>query len=243
MDQTPGLVQYVLWYVLSYLLIACAALAATRLGFGRSLQSRRLGGPANGAQWRSELFHSAVSIAVYIAMTEVTAILFYRGLTRIYTRPDEYGWIWYGASYLVFLALHDTYFYWTHRWMHRPAVFRLLHRTHHASHRPTPFTAHSFHLLEATVQAAFFLGIAVAVPLHWSTFLLFYAYSSAVNVYGHLGYDLLGRHRDRGPLALFNHPSSHAWHHAHLEGNYGLYLNLWDRAMGTYRGHLSNSDK
>ena len=43
--------------------------------------------------------------------------------TVIYSDIDAYGWFWYLASVPVYLFLHDTYFYWTHRMMHHPRVF------------------------------------------------------------------------------------------------------------------------
>ncbi|MBS1963558.1 MAG: sterol desaturase family protein [Bdellovibrionales bacterium] len=238
MNETPSVAQYILWYVLSYALIAGAAYLATTRFLTRFFADRRLRGAADPTQIRAEIARSTVAILVYVGMTFLTAFLYFRGHTRIYAVVAEYGWFWYAASFFVFVALHDTYFYWTHRWMHLPGILRRFHGAHHASVDPTPFTAHSFHFVEAVIQATFFVAVAVLVPFHWSAFLLLYAYSTAVNVYGHVGYDVLGRHRDCGPLAYFNHPSSHAWHHAHGEGNYGLYFNLWDRAMGTYRGHL-----
>ena len=56
-----------------------------------------------------------------------------RGWTQIYT--DLNAWpLWYlPASVLLYLAAHDTWFYWTHRLMHRPALFRVAHAVHHAS--------------------------------------------------------------------------------------------------------------
>ena len=48
---------------------------------------------------------------------------------------------WLPLSLLVYLFLHDTWFYWTHRWMHRPRVFRLAHAVHHASKPPCQHAA------------------------------------------------------------------------------------------------------
>ena len=43
-----------------------------------------------------------------------------RGWTLIYTDPGQYP-LWYlPLSLLLYLLAHDTWFYWTHRLMHRP---------------------------------------------------------------------------------------------------------------------------
>ena len=71
------------------------------------------------------------------------------GWTQMYWRIDERGWGWFSLSVVCAILLHDTYFYWTHRMMHHPKLFRWFHRTHHLSHNPTPWTAYAFDPLEA----------------------------------------------------------------------------------------------
>ncbi|MGB5724353.1 MAG: fatty acid hydroxylase family protein, partial [Parasphingorhabdus sp.] len=47
------------------------------------------------------------------------------GWTKIYTDPGLYP-LWYlPLSLLLFLFLHDTWFYWTHRLFHRPQWFKV----------------------------------------------------------------------------------------------------------------------
>src|SRR3546814_1671269 len=62
--------------------------------------------------------------------------------------------LWYlPLSVLLYLAAHDIWFYWTHRWMHRPRPFRIAHAVHHASRPPTAWAAMSFHPWEAVTGA------------------------------------------------------------------------------------------
>ena len=42
------------------------------------------------------------------------------GWTRVYGDVGAYPIWWLPASVLVYLFVHDTWFYWTHRLMHRP---------------------------------------------------------------------------------------------------------------------------
>ena len=48
-----------------------------------------------------------------------------RGWTRIYSDVGDFPLWWLPLSVLLYLATHDTWFYWTHRWMHRPRLFRM----------------------------------------------------------------------------------------------------------------------
>ena len=50
-----------------------------------------------------------------------------RGWTRIYTDVADYPLWWMPLSLILTLFLHDSWFYWTHRWMHRPRPFRIAH--------------------------------------------------------------------------------------------------------------------
>src|SRR3546814_3287072 len=65
----------------------------------------------------------------------------------------DYPLWWWPCSVLLYLLIHDTWFYWTHRWMHRPALFRRCHAVHHQSRPPTAWTAMSFHPWESLVGA------------------------------------------------------------------------------------------
>ena len=59
------------------------------------------------------------------------------GWSQMYFDFDTHGPWWFALSILLTILLHDAYFYWTHRWMHQPKVFRWMHRVHHQSHNPT----------------------------------------------------------------------------------------------------------
>jgi sterol desaturase/sphingolipid hydroxylase (fatty acid hydroxylase superfamily) len=54
------------------------------------------------------------------------------------------------------------------------------------------------------------------------------------NVAGHTGYEYSPRWlMDSWLGKIINTPTNHVMHHETLKGNYGLYLNIWDRLMGT----------
>jgi bacteriorhodopsin len=41
-----------------------------------------------------------------------------------------WGPAWFWTSLVLMILAHDAYFYWTHRLMHRPQLFRAFHRRH-----------------------------------------------------------------------------------------------------------------
>jgi sterol desaturase/sphingolipid hydroxylase (fatty acid hydroxylase superfamily) len=145
-----------------------------------------------------------------------------------------WGWAWAAALLVAMMVAHDSYFYWTHRLMHRPALFRIFHRRHHRSHNPTPFTAYSFDLAEAAAQALFIPLWVLIVPTPWAVTGLFMLHQIARNVIGHCGYELFPATRDGRPLIdWLTSVTHHDLHHAQAGWNYGLYFTWWDRWMGT----------
>jgi sterol desaturase/sphingolipid hydroxylase (fatty acid hydroxylase superfamily) len=89
-------------------------------------------------QIRREILWSLASAAIYGIPAGLVAWAWQNlGWTRIYT--DLAVWpLWYWpVSIFLYLVAHDSWFYWTHRWMHRPALFRIAHAVHHASRPPT----------------------------------------------------------------------------------------------------------
>lgn len=50
-----------------------------------------------------------------------------RPFTTLYDTIAERGWWYYVGIFPIMFLMHDTYFYWTHRLMHHPRLFRYFH--------------------------------------------------------------------------------------------------------------------
>ena len=178
------------------------------------------------AQVRREIGWSLASAAIY----GVPAGL-------VYTDVTAYPLWWLPASLLLFLAAHDSWFYWTHRLLHRPAWFRAAHAVHHASRPPTAWAAMSFHPLEAILGAVVIPALVFAIPIHAAVLGLVLAAMTVMGVTNHMGWELfpraLVRSRWGGWLITASH---HQRHHDDWRCNYGLYFRFWDRLCGTDRG-------
>ncbi len=188
---------------------------------------------------RREIFYSILSTMIFLLPTILLFSVRELNLSRIYWKADELGWAWYVASYGVVFLFHDTYFYWTHRLMHVPSLYKYFHQVHHLSKKPSPMAAFAFHPLEAIVEGSIFVLLAFTLPVHFSVLLIFTMFSLFMNVYGHLGFSLFSEKQlQQFPLKLFSHSTHHSWHHQFYKGNYGFYLQFWDRVMGTWKGGL-----
>ena len=149
---------------------------------------------------------------------------------------SDRGWLYYFALFPVLFFLHDTYFYWFHRLMHHPLLFKYIHLVHHQSTNPSPWAAYSFHPLEAIIEQGVVFILYFAFPIHITHVLIFFLFSIIYNVYGHLGYELYSSRFSQSKIGRWINTSvNHNQHHQYFKGNYGLYLLFWDRMMGTVR--------
>ena len=198
--------------------------------FERKIQ-RRL--PA-GSDYAREVAYSFVSFGVFSAVGATIFATPLREYTQTYQEIAEYGWAYLGASLALMILIHDVYFYWAHRAMHHPRLFRAFHAVHHRSTNPSPWAAFAFHPLEAVVEASVIFVFVFLFPVHPLAVVSWLLFMTAYNVYGHLGWEVYGAGADRrGLLQWLNTSVSHNMHHQYARANYGLYFTWCDKLFGT----------
>jgi len=191
-----------------------------------------------GEQIRKEIGWSLASAAIYGIPAGVVAWGWQeRGWTRIYTHWDALP-LWYlPLAPLIYLFLHDTWFYWTHRLMHRPAWFRAMHAVHHASRPPTAWAAMSFHPWEAITGAIVIPLLVFVIPIHVAMLGLVLLVMTVMGVTNHMGWEMFPRKLVHSALGGWLITASHHQrHHEEYRCNYGLYFRFWDRLCGTDKG-------
>lgn len=155
------------------------------------------------------------------------------GLTQLYPKIQDYGWGYFIFSIFFMIMYHDFYFYWIHRFMHLPSVYRVVHRVHHHSHDPSPWAAFAFHPLEAILEFSV-IHMVFILPVHPLALFIFTTFSLLMNVMGHLGFEMFPKKFvSKGLGKWYNTATHHNMHHQLVHYNYGLYTNIWDRAFGT----------
>lgn len=185
-------------------------------------------------QIKTELKNSLSTHIVFFVMAIGLWVLWKLNLTQIYSQWDERGWPYFLVSFMIIQIIHDTYFYWTHRWMHEWLWLKPFHMAHHKSFTPTPFAALSFHPVEAFSHGFFWYIIATLIPLHYSWLFIFYSFMFYINMWGHTGYEFWHKDLLESPLQKrLNTPTHHNLHHKYHDKNYGIYYNFWDSVCGT----------
>lgn len=186
--------------------------------------------------YQREFIYSVITSFIFAGVGYLVFGTSFRTLTFVYTDIAQYGQVYFWISILVMLVIHDTYFYWTHRAIHHPLLFKYFHKVHHLSTNPSPWAAFAFHPLEAIVEAGIVILLVLIMPVHPLALMLFLLIMMIINVYGHLGYELYPRGFSKSRIGKWVNTSvNHNQHHQYFKGNYGLYFLWWDRWMGTIR--------
>lgn len=189
--------------------------------------------PKDTDVWR-EIGYSLLSMSIFAAVGLSIHLLQRAGYTQIYRDFSEHSIAYFIFTVVAFIVLHDTYFYWTHRFMHIKKLYPYVHLIHHKSHNPTPWAAFAFHPLEAIVEVGIVPIMVFLMPIHPLTILVWVLYMTGMNVLGHLGFELFPDGFASGRLTKWHNTSTHHnMHHKFTTSNYGLYYNFWDRVMGT----------
>ncbi|MEM9811011.1 MAG: sterol desaturase family protein, partial [Pseudomonadota bacterium] len=159
---TTGFIQTYLWllgpFLVRYLIIASVThgyfwnrRVTAPLGFRLATQK-----PQGAHIWR-EARTSLLASFIYAFPAAIMVHAYKLGGTKLSLSVPEtvWDWLWIPISIGIYLFLHDAYFYWTHRGMHHPKVYRAMHHAHHTSKQPSAYASFAFHPWEAIVAAWF----------------------------------------------------------------------------------------
>jgi len=138
--------------------------------------------------------------------------------------------VWWVAWFALLPAWGSFHFYWVHRALHIPWLYKHAHALHHRNVNVGPWSGISMHPLEHGIYFSSLLihFVVPTSPVH----ILFHVYSFTLHpVCSHSGFDgLLAGDKKRVQLGDF----FHQLHHRYFECNYGTVEMPWDRWFGTF---------
>ncbi len=198
---------------------------------GARIQAKRR---VDGKQIGLEVKNTLIVLLVSSPVTLVISLLYASGGTRLTLDASTIGWPMIAATFVGLLIFNDAWFYFWHRLLHHPRLFRHVHAVHHKSVDVNPFSSYSFHWFEGLILGAWILPVALFVPLYLPMLGVMHGIGLANNVMSHLGYEFLPRWILRVPLLRWMNTSTfHNLHHTSYRGNYALMFRFWDRLLGT----------
>lgn len=203
--------------------------------FGKRLQHRRIQTKArvDAKQIRFELKNAVLSLAVGALFASIVMLLSLKGYTQIYTDISDHHPLVAVAGFFAIWLIDDAWFYFVHRFLHRPSIYRHVHAVHHRSIDVNPFTSLSFHWLEPFLLSVWIFPVAILMPIYAPALGVIQLIGLLDNVKSHLGYELYPAWLNRSPLRWFTSSTYHNMHHTKFTGNFGVHFRFWDKLLGT----------
>lgn len=138
--------------------------------------------------------------------------------------------LWFIAMFPVLVVWSSFHFYWVHRALHVPRLYKLAHALHHRNVNVGPWSGISMHPIE---HLLFYTNFAIHLVLPSSpVHVMFHGYMQSVHpVFSHSGFEqLYVADRKRARMGDF----FHQLHHRYFECNYGTVEMPWDRWFGSF---------
>lgn len=179
-------------------------------------------------QFKKEMYWSTISALIFAIAGAASVWLWQAGYLKIYVEVGLYGWWYLPVALIIYMIFQETYYYWIHRWMHIPAIFKIVHKVHHDSKISSPFTAFSFHPIEALLQAVFLPALLLILPIQLYVLIFLLVIMSLSSVINHLDVELYPASTQVFFAKWVIGATHHSLHHKQYKYNYGLYFTFWD---------------
>jgi sterol desaturase/sphingolipid hydroxylase (fatty acid hydroxylase superfamily) len=130
------------------------------------------------------------------------------------------------------------YFYWIHRMLHIPFLYKHVHALHHRNINVGPWSGLSMHPVEHIIYLGTILvhWVVAAHPVHILFHMQYYTLTAATTHTGFAG--LLMKDENRLKLGTFHHQM----HHRYFECNYGSLEIPWDKFFGSFHDGTQECD-
>jgi len=144
--------------------------------------------------------------------------------------------LWFALAFILLPIWSAFHFYWIHRLLHLPFMYKRFHSLHHKNVNIGPWSGIAMHPIEHFLyfSSMSIHWIIASHPIHLIFHIIWLGPGAAMS---HTGYEnLLIKDKRRLALGTFYHQL----HHRYFECNYGNQEMPWDRWFGTFH---DGSDK
>lgn len=198
----------------------------------------------NDAQLKRELKNAIFTLAVGAFFACIVMYLGTQGYTKIYTDAAQHSMLWAVSSFFVILLIDDAWFYWFHRLLHHPRLYKYVHFEHHKSVDVNPLSSLSFHFIEPSLLTLWIIPLSFVMPIYAPVLGLVQLWGLFDNIKSHLGYEFFPKWFNKSWLRFLITSTHHNMHHAKFNGNYGNHFRFWDKLFGTeFKDYEAEFDK
>lgn len=231
--------------LMNYLIIVAVYLIVWKL-LKKRLQNWRIQVKerVDAKQIKSELINSLFALMVSTFFVLIIYYLKDKGHTKIYADINEYPRFFAYFGFIIFLIIDDTWFYWVHRLLHHPKIFKYVHKVHHNSIDVNPFTSLSFHWFEIFALTFWIIPFSLFFPMYLPALGILQIWGFLDNIKSHLGYEFFPSWWNKSFGKLMTSSTHHNMHHSKFQGNYGVHFRIWDRLLKTeFKDYEAEFDK
>ena len=179
----------------------------------------------------------ASGVTVWTAIEVITMWGYANGYVP-YLEWDENP-IWFVILFFLIPIWGSFHFYWIHRALHWPPLYRIAHSLHHRNINIGPWSGMSMHPIEHVfyLSTGLIHWLIISHPIHF----LFHMQLKALEaVTSHSGFEtLLVKDKDKMRLGDF----FHQLHHRYFECNYGALEMPWDIWFGSFHDGTSKASE
>ncbi|NBX07990.1 MAG: sterol desaturase family protein [Proteobacteria bacterium] len=139
-------------------------------------------------------------------------------------------WVMFIALFFLVPFIHEVGFYFAHRFLHFPWLFRIAHYLHHRNNNPGPWSGLSMHPIEHIIyfSSALIFFIVPAHPIHIINLLSRLGLAPAQ---GHTGFDRVATGDNASVDTSYY---AHYLHHKYFEVNYADGMVPLDKWFGSF---------
>ena len=138
--------------------------------------------------------------------------------------------VWFFALFLLMPVFQSFHFYWLHRALHIPWIYKRVHAVHHRSVSIAPWSGLSMHPIEHIGYMGLLL-IFLVIPAHPIHFIFMGYWLALATATSHAGFEnLVLGNKAHLKIGSFHHQL----HHRYFECNYGNPEMPWDNWFGSY---------
>ena len=180
-------------------------------------------------QVRDNMFWSLASGTGFWTLAQVLVLwAMANGYAPTMKFADNPAWF---VGFLILMPIWSAFhFYWVHRLLHIPLIYKRIHSLHHRNINVGPWSGLSMHPVEHLIYFTTVIihWLVASHPIHVIYNLHYQALGAAMT---HTGYEsLLIKDKRQLELGTFYHQL----HHRYFECNYGNQEMPWDRWFGTF---------
>jgi sterol desaturase/sphingolipid hydroxylase (fatty acid hydroxylase superfamily) len=185
---------------------------------------------------RDGMNRAGLEILSSIKALGVSAILlstgyFFQTQGWVLFEPLPLTWWTFSLLFVVVFVLFDAWFYWGHVFLHLKPFYRW-HKPHHLSVAPTAWSNDSSAVMDTVIEHFFYFIVWIVLPVPALAIFALRLFDQVSGMIGHSGFEYFAGRGSRKP-SPFICTIFHDLHHSQFHYNFGNFMSLWDRWMGT----------